>query len=100
MGDPSAHACGKGLDQLRRAGIKVEVGLCEEEARLLNAPFFKYTSTGKSWVILKWAQSIDGKLAYADPSPEKRWITNELSRADAQEEIVTCLVSTGRSSSP
>ena len=83
VGDPSAHACGKGLDQLRRAGIKVEVGLCEEEARLLNAPFFKYASTGKSWVILKWAQSIDGKLAYAEQSAEKRWITNELSRTDA-----------------
>jgi diaminohydroxyphosphoribosylaminopyrimidine deaminase/5-amino-6-(5-phosphoribosylamino)uracil reductase len=81
--DPSAHACGQGLDQLRRAGIDVETGLCEEEARLLNAPFFKYASTGKCWVVLKWAQSIDGKLAYADQTPEKRWITNELSRADA-----------------
>ena len=48
---------------------KVEVGLCEEEARLLNAPFFKYAATGKCWVVLKWAQSIDGKLAYADQSP-------------------------------
>jgi diaminohydroxyphosphoribosylaminopyrimidine deaminase/5-amino-6-(5-phosphoribosylamino)uracil reductase len=83
VGDPSPHAGGKGLDQLRRAGIKVEVGVCEEEARLLNAPFFKYVSTGKCWVVLKWAQSIDGKLAYADQAPEKRWITNELSRSDA-----------------
>ncbi len=82
-GDPSAHANGKGLDQLRQAGVEVEVGLCEDEARLLNAPFFKYAATGKCWVVLKWAQSIDGKLAYADPSQEKRWITNELSRADA-----------------
>jgi len=82
-GDPSAHACGKGLEQLRQAGINVEVGLCEEEAKLLNAPFFKYVTTGKCWVVLKWAQSIDGKLACADPSPEKRWITNELSRSDA-----------------
>ena len=81
--DPSAHACGKGLDLLRRAGIDVQVGLCEEAARLLNAPFFKHAATGRPWVVLKWAQSIDGKLAYAEPSAEKRWITNELSRADA-----------------
>ncbi len=81
--DPSAHACGQGLERLRRADIDVEIGLCEEEARLLNAPFLKYAGTGKCWVVLKWAQSIDGKLAYVDPSQEKRWITNELSRADA-----------------
>ena len=81
--DPSAHANGKGLEELRRAGIAVEVGLCEQEARRLNAPFFKYATTGRAWVVLKWAQSLDGKLAYADQSAEKRWITNELSRSDA-----------------
>jgi diaminohydroxyphosphoribosylaminopyrimidine deaminase/5-amino-6-(5-phosphoribosylamino)uracil reductase len=71
------------LEQLRRAGIAVEVGLCEQEARRLNAPFFRHVTTGKAWVILKWAQSLDGKLAYTDQSPEKRWITNEASRSDA-----------------
>jgi diaminohydroxyphosphoribosylaminopyrimidine deaminase/5-amino-6-(5-phosphoribosylamino)uracil reductase len=81
--DPAAHANGKGLEQLRRAGIEVEVGLCEQEARRLNAPFFKHVTTGKAWVVLKWAQSIDGKLAYANQSAEKRWITNEASRSDA-----------------
>ncbi len=81
--DPSEHAAGKGLEQLRRAGIGVEVGLCEQEARLLNAPFFKYATTGRCWVVLKWAQSIDGKLAYADQSQERRWLTNEASRSDA-----------------
>jgi diaminohydroxyphosphoribosylaminopyrimidine deaminase/5-amino-6-(5-phosphoribosylamino)uracil reductase len=81
--DPSGHANGKGVEQLRQAGITVEVGLCEQEARLLNAPFFKHVTTGKPWVVLKWAQSLDGKLAYADQSAEKRWITNEASRSDA-----------------
>ena len=81
--DPSARANGRGLEQLRRAGIEVEVGLCEQEARRLNAPFFKHVTTGKAWVVLKWAQSIDGKLAYANQSAEKRWITNEASRSDA-----------------
>ncbi len=82
-GDPSAHACGKGLEQLRQAGVDVQVGLCEEEAQRLNAPFFKYVTTGKCWVVLKWAQSIDSKLACTEPAPEKRWISNELSRSDA-----------------
>jgi len=88
--DPSPHASGKGIEQLRQAGIEVEVGLCEEQARRLNAPFFKHVTTGRPWVVLKWAQSIDGKLAYADqpqaepPSPAPvRWITNEASRSDA-----------------
>lgn len=81
--DPSEHANGRGLEQLRQAGIEVEVGVCEQEARLLNAPFFKHVITGQCWVVLKWAQSLDGKLAYAGPSSEKRWITNEASRSDA-----------------
>ncbi len=81
--DPSEHAGGKGIEQLRRAGIEVEVGLCEDEARRLNAPFFKYATTGRCWVVLKWAQSLDGKLAYAEQSAEQRWISNDLSRKDA-----------------
>lgn len=80
--DPSEQANGAGLEKLRDAGIQVETGLCEPEARLLNAPFFKYAVTGKCWVTLKWAQSIDGKLAYANPTDEQRWISNELSRKD------------------
>jgi diaminohydroxyphosphoribosylaminopyrimidine deaminase/5-amino-6-(5-phosphoribosylamino)uracil reductase len=82
--DPSQHANGRSIEQLRQAGIEVEVGLCEQEARQLNAPFFKYVTTGKCWVVLKWAQSLDGKLAYAEQGQERRWISNELSRRDAQ----------------
>ncbi|MBN2131820.1 MAG: bifunctional diaminohydroxyphosphoribosylaminopyrimidine deaminase/5-amino-6-(5-phosphoribosylamino)uracil reductase RibD, partial [Sedimentisphaerales bacterium] len=81
--DPSEHARGKGVEELRRAGIEVQVGLCEEEAKRLNAPFFKYAQTGKPWVVLKWAQSLDGKLAFATPSEQMRWISNEASRRDA-----------------
>jgi diaminohydroxyphosphoribosylaminopyrimidine deaminase/5-amino-6-(5-phosphoribosylamino)uracil reductase len=80
--DPSPHANGKGVEILRRAGIEVQVGLCEEQARLLNAPFFKFTTTGRPWVILKWAQSIDGKVAYKDIA--QKWISNDLSRKDVQ----------------
>jgi diaminohydroxyphosphoribosylaminopyrimidine deaminase/5-amino-6-(5-phosphoribosylamino)uracil reductase len=80
--DPSEHANGKGVEQLRNAGIEVETGICETEARLLNAPFFKFAATGKTWIILKWAQSIDGKVAYADTSLDRQWISGELSRKD------------------
>ncbi len=80
--DPSVHAGGAGLEQLRQAGIEVHTGLCEKEAKLLNAPFMKFNSTGKCWVTLKWAQSIDGKLAYSQQSEEQRWISNESSRKD------------------
>ena len=80
--DPSKHANGKGIRQLRKAGIKVDVGLCQGQARLLNAPFMKFASSGKPWITLKWAQSADGFLARND---EKRWITNSKSRKDAHE---------------
>ncbi len=78
--DPSKHANGKGLRQLKKSGIKVQTGLCSKEAKLLNAPFFKYTKTGKPWIILKWAQSSDGFLA----SKKNRWISNKQSRRDSQ----------------
>ena len=82
MIDPSEHAAGRGIEQLRNAGISVQAGVCENEAKLLNAPFIKSATTGKCWVVLKWAQSIDGKLAYADENNE-RWLSNEQSRKDA-----------------
>jgi len=82
MIDPSPHAAGQGVTQLRQTGVEVELGLCEKQARLLNAPFIKHTRTGKCWVIAKWAQSADGKLAWADRNAENRWMTNEKSRQD------------------
>jgi diaminohydroxyphosphoribosylaminopyrimidine deaminase/5-amino-6-(5-phosphoribosylamino)uracil reductase len=80
--DPSEHANGKGIEQLRNAGIEVETGVCEAQARLLNAPFFKFVTTGKCWVILKWAQSIDAKVAFADTTRQRQWISGEQSRKD------------------
>ncbi len=81
--DPSVHASGRGIEELRRAGIEVITGVCKEQARLLNAPFIKFAVSGRTWVILKWAQSIDGKLAYVDARDKEKWISNELSRKDA-----------------
>ncbi len=82
--DPSKHANGRGIRQLRKAGIKVDVGLYQEGAKILNAPFMKFARTDKPWVTLKWAQSIDGKLAWAGSGSKKnRWISCDQSRKDA-----------------
>jgi diaminohydroxyphosphoribosylaminopyrimidine deaminase/5-amino-6-(5-phosphoribosylamino)uracil reductase len=78
--DPSKHANGQGLKRLRNAGIKTAVGVCENEARLLNAPFLKCASTEQCWVILKWAQSKDSKMAWTKKN--RRWISSKASRRD------------------
>ena len=83
MTDPSEHAGGRGIEQLRNAGIEVQTGICEAQAKMLNAPFIKYVTTGKCWVILKWAQSIDGRVAWGDGIDNRRGISNEHSRRDA-----------------
>jgi len=77
--DPADHARGQGVQRLKAAGLDVTVGVCEAEARRLNAPFFHFATTARPWVILKWAQSIDGALA----GPE-RWISGPASRRDVQ----------------
>jgi diaminohydroxyphosphoribosylaminopyrimidine deaminase/5-amino-6-(5-phosphoribosylamino)uracil reductase len=80
-GDPSTHANGAGLRQLQEAGIDVVTGICEDQARLINAPFFKFVETGQCWVVLKWAQSLDAKLDHADPA-RGQWLSSEASRSD------------------
>jgi len=79
--DPAQHANGQGIKRLQEAGIRVTIGVCEKEGQTLNAPFFRFATTGRAWVVLKWAQSIDGKLASADPLGE-RWISGAQSRRD------------------
>lgn len=80
--DPSAKVAGKGLAQLQAAGIETHCGLLASQAEALNAPFFKFHRTGMPYVYLKWAQSLDGKLAWKNPSAVRRWISNPASRAD------------------
>jgi len=79
--DPTDIA-GGGINQLKQAGIEVEVGVCRDKAEKLNAPFYKHVRTGMPWVIVKWAQSLDGKLAWINPPADTHWISNEQSRAD------------------
>ena len=76
--DPNPNVAGKGIRQLQAAGITVHVGLCAEEAARLNEIHTKYIQTGKPFVILKTAMSLDGKIATA--SGESQWITAEGSR--------------------
>ena len=77
--DPFPEVAGGGFAALRQAGITVERGLLAAEARRLTAPFRKLTTTGKPWVIAKWAMSLDGHVA-ARPG-EDRWISSPESRA-------------------
>ncbi|MGB8227412.1 MAG: bifunctional diaminohydroxyphosphoribosylaminopyrimidine deaminase/5-amino-6-(5-phosphoribosylamino)uracil reductase RibD [Sedimentisphaerales bacterium] len=78
--DPTKKVNGKSFKILKKAGIKVITGICQNEAQILNAPFFKFAGTKKPWIIIKWAQSKDGFLARTD---KKRWITNSKSRKDS-----------------
>jgi diaminohydroxyphosphoribosylaminopyrimidine deaminase/5-amino-6-(5-phosphoribosylamino)uracil reductase len=82
--DDCPLVAGKGAGWLEEKGIQVKIGCCEHQARRLNAGFFKLQKTGQPQVILKWAESIDGKLAWPAGS-ERRWLTNEKSRAHVHE---------------
>lgn len=74
--DPDPRVQGGGLARLRESGIEVAVGLLREEAMELNRPFFKFLATGRPWVTVKAAISVDGAMA----PPGTRWITGPASR--------------------
>lgn len=76
--DSSPQVAGAGLQLLRKAGVQVEQGLCEAEARRINRGFFARHERGRPWVTLKLAASLDGKTALADGSA--RWITGPVAR--------------------
>ena len=80
--DPSDHVAGRGIEKLTQAGIEVVTGVCRDDAQALNPWFFKFAKTKLPWVILKWAQSEDGYLAYKDTAKHGQWISNEASRKD------------------
>lgn len=67
--DPFLKKHGSGIEKMRDAGIKVDVGLMEKEAREINRKFFTAHTLGRPYVLLKWAQSADGFIARADRSP-------------------------------
>lgn len=81
--DPNPSVAGKGIQQLQNAGINVHVDVCRQEAEDLNEVHRKYIQTGKPFVVLKTAMSLDGKIATT--SGESQWITSAASRQRGHE---------------
>lgn len=82
MHDPHAQVDGGGISQLQTAGITVDSGLMEAQARQLNPGFIRRMQRGRPYVRLKLAMSLDGRTAMA--SGESQWITGAAARQDVQ----------------
>lgn len=78
--DPFPEVDGKGIARLREAGIQVDVGLMDAEAREAHRGFLSRVTRGRPWITLKAAASLDGRIALANG--ESRWITGEEARRD------------------
>ncbi len=76
--DPNALVAGRGFRNLRAGGIEVDCGLLDAEAKALIAPFSTRVKLGRPFLIAKWAQSLDGKLAAS--TGESKWISCAESR--------------------
>ena len=82
MRDPFPKVDGAGFDRLRAAGIAVEDGLMETQARELNRGFLSRIVRGRPWLRVKLASSLDGRTATA--AGDSKWISGEASRQDVQ----------------
>jgi diaminohydroxyphosphoribosylaminopyrimidine deaminase/5-amino-6-(5-phosphoribosylamino)uracil reductase len=83
VADPNPRVAGGGAARLEAAGVSVAAGLMAAEAEYLNAGFLKRMRTGRPWVRVKLAMSLDGRTALA--SGASRWVSGEAARADVQQ---------------
>lgn len=79
--DPDRRVAGRGVAALRAAGVQVDVGTGARAVGDDLAPYLHQRSTGRPFVVLKWAATLDGRTAAADGS--SKWITSEAARRDA-----------------
>ncbi len=79
--DPDLHVAGSGIDALRAAGIEVDVGVAAGAVAHSLRPYLHQRQTGRPWVVLKLAATLDGRTAAPDGT--SRWITSPDARADA-----------------
>jgi diaminohydroxyphosphoribosylaminopyrimidine deaminase / 5-amino-6-(5-phosphoribosylamino)uracil reductase len=79
--DPDPRVKGQGIAKLRQAGIKVHVGVCEQEAKASLTPYLHHRKTGLPYTIIKSAMSLDGRTAAADGTSQ--WISSLEARQDA-----------------
>ena len=79
--DPDPNVSGRGIARLREAGVEVSAGVCREQVEAQLAPYLKHRRTGRPWVVLKLAATLDGRTAAPDGSSQ--WITGEMARTDA-----------------
>lgn len=78
MEDPNPLVSGRSIAALRKQGVEVTVGVMEEACRALNESFIKYITTGMPFITVKFAQTLDGRIATS--TGHSRWISGEKSR--------------------
>jgi len=77
--DPFGKVAGRGIERMQMAGIRVEVGVLEKECRHLNRRFFTFHEQKRPYILLKWAQTLDGFIdTDRTESQHPTWITNDL----------------------